>query len=125
QGRYEDRSAFLGIIDTVMRMEEHLHRGKSLKGLQYDTSYDQICTTMALISPRSYALIRAEFGGHGLPACSEQHRAKEGRFKAGIVDENFASARRWADSFSWTGPFILAADDTKVTAALRSYQDGD
>ncbi len=54
-----------------------------------------------------------------------QHRAKAGKFQPGIVDANFDAAVRWAESLGWNGPFILAVDDTKVTAALRSYQDGN
>ncbi|KAM5544147.1 hypothetical protein V8D89_002196 [Ganoderma adspersum] len=122
QGRYDDRQAFLGVLDTTMKIEERLHQGKSLKNIKYDASYDDVCTQLALISPRAYGLVRAEFGGRSLRSM-QQHRAKRGKFKAGIVDENFDAARSWADSLGWTGPFILAVDDTKITPALRSFRD--
>lgn len=52
-------------------------------------------------------------------------RARHGQFKPGIDDSNFDAAMDWAKALGWDGPFILAADDTKVTAALRSFHDGD
>lgn len=52
-------------------------------------------------------------------------RAQHGRFKPGIDDFNFDAAAEWAKRLGWNGPFILAADDTKVVAALRSFHDGD
>lgn len=63
QGRYDDRQAFLGMLDTIMRAEERISKGKTLSGIRYDATFDEICTTMALISPRAYATLRAEFGG--------------------------------------------------------------
>ncbi|KAI1785181.1 hypothetical protein LXA43DRAFT_844094, partial [Ganoderma leucocontextum] len=122
QGLYDDRQAFLGMIETLMKVEERLRKGKSLKNIQYDASYDEVCTLLALTSPRAYGLVRAEFGGRSLRSM-QQHRAKQGKFKAGIVDANFDAARTWADTLDWSGPFILAVDDTKVVPALRSFQD--
>jgi hypothetical protein len=52
-------------------------------------------------------------------------RSKHGRFKPGIVPSNFDDARKWADDLGYTGPFVLAVDDTKTTAGLRSYMDGN
>ncbi len=54
-----------------------------------------------------------------------QLRAKQGRFKAGIADANFDAAAEWASNLGWHGPFILATDDTKIVAGIRSYCDGD
>ncbi|KAI0666860.1 hypothetical protein C8Q78DRAFT_958611, partial [Trametes maxima] len=124
QGRYNDRHVFLGVLDTVMRVEDRMHQGKKITNMRYDVSYDEICTTLALHSPRSYTLLQAELGGRGLRSM-QRIRAKNGQFKSGIHDTNFDSAAAWAKSFGWDGPFILATDDTKVVAALRSYRDGD
>lgn len=63
QGRYDDRQAFLGMLDTIMRVEERMSKGKKTMNIRYDATYDEICTTMALVSPRAYATLRAEFGG--------------------------------------------------------------
>jgi D-arabinose 1-dehydrogenase-like Zn-dependent alcohol dehydrogenase len=50
-------------------------------------------------------------------------RSKMGQFKVGIVDENFDSAKEWAASLGYDGPFVLAVDDTKLVPALRSYDN--
>lgn len=55
--------------------------------------------------------------------CSSALRAKRGHFQPGIVDSNFDSAAAWAANLGWNGPFVLASDDTKIVAALRSYCD--
>ena len=47
-------------------VEDRLRRGKELKNIRYDASYDEICTLVALVSPRAYAILRAEFGGRSL-----------------------------------------------------------
>lgn len=52
-------------------------------------------------------------------------RARTGQFKPGIDDRNFDEVAEWAKKLGWDGPFILAVDDTKVVAALRSFHDGD
>ncbi|EIW65083.1 uncharacterized protein TRAVEDRAFT_79350, partial [Trametes versicolor FP-101664 SS1] len=124
QGRYDDRQAFIGMLDTIMRAEDRLSKGKKLTNIRYDATYDQVCTLMALISPRAYATLRAEFGGRGVRSM-RKIRARNGQFKSGIEDANFDAAVEWARALGWDGPFILAADDTKVVAALRSFHDGE
>ncbi|KAI0630925.1 hypothetical protein C8Q77DRAFT_1018853, partial [Trametes polyzona] len=124
QGRYDDRQAFLGVLDTIMRVEDGMSKGKKVTNIRYDAAYDEVCTTIALISPRAYATIRAEFGGRS-PRSMRMVRARSGQFKPGIDNANFDAVAEWAESLGWNGPFILAADDTKVVAALRSYHDGE
>ncbi|OJT05301.1 hypothetical protein TRAPUB_3891 [Trametes pubescens] len=126
QGRYNDRQAFIGMLDTVtiMRAEDRLSKGKKLTNIRYDATYDEVCTTMALLSPRAYATLRAEFGGRGVRSM-RKIRARNGQFKSGIEDANFDAAEQWAHALGWDGPFILATDDTKVVAALRSFHDGE
>ncbi len=51
-------------------------------------------------------------------------RAKKGHFKPCIAQSNFDGAVKWVKDLGYEGPLVLAADDTKITAALRSYQDG-
>lgn len=46
-----------------MLAEERISKGKTLSGIRMDAAFDEICTTMALVSPRAYATFRAEFGG--------------------------------------------------------------
>ena len=140
-GRYKDQSAFLGLIDAVMQVEDRKARGKALTNVKYDVEFDSICTTLALISPRAYALVQAEFGGRSLRSMASvvfctgfmriltlelprSIRAKQGRFQPGIVDLNFDRALEWTKQLDYSGPFVLATDDTKLIAALRSYQDG-
>jgi hypothetical protein len=41
------------------------------------------------------------------------------------VDANFKAAADWAKDLGYTGNFQLAVDDTKMTAAVRTYTDGD
>lgn len=66
QGRYNDHKAFVGIMDTMMKIEEREAAGKKMTNFKYDASYDEVCTTLALLSPRAYQTIRAEFGGRTL-----------------------------------------------------------
>jgi hypothetical protein len=47
-----------------------------------------------------------------------------GRFQPGIVDRNFEAAATWAADLGYAGNFQLAVDDTKITAAVRTYLDG-
>ncbi len=54
------------MMDTVMRVENSMRRGKQIKNIHYDATYDEVCTTMALISPRAYTLLRTELGGRSL-----------------------------------------------------------
>ncbi|KAH9943952.1 hypothetical protein B0H21DRAFT_469767 [Amylocystis lapponica] len=122
KGRYKNHEAFLGMMDTVMKVEDRLFRGKKITNIKYDAAYDSICTMLALLSPRAYALVQAEFGGRSLRSMS-RIRAKHGQFQPGIVDANFDEAAKWAASLDYHGPFVLATDDTKVVSALRSYQD--
>ncbi|KAI9066463.1 hypothetical protein FKP32DRAFT_1542919, partial [Trametes sanguinea] len=124
RGDYDDRKAFLGMLDAIMQVEERLRNGKKITNIRYDASYDEICTTIALISPRAYATIRAEFGGRGLRSM-RLIRARSGQFRPGIDAVNFDAAAEWARSLGWYGPFILSVDDTKIIAALRSYHDGE
>ncbi|OSC97161.1 hypothetical protein PYCCODRAFT_1377763, partial [Trametes coccinea BRFM310] len=124
RGDYDDRKVFLGMLDAIMQVEERLRKGKKVTNIRYDASYDQICTTIALISPRAYSTIRAEFGGRGLRSM-RLIRAQAGQFRPGIDTVNFDAAAEWARKLGWSGPFILSVDDTKITAALRSYHDGE
>jgi hypothetical protein len=56
----------------------------------------------------------------------DRMRARSGRFKAGIHDENFDSALAWATGFGFPqGPFAVAVDDTKIVAAISTYRDGE
>lgn len=52
-------------------------------------------------------------------------RSKFGRFQPGIVDSNFEAAAQWAKDLGYIGNFQLCVDDTKITAAVRTYMDGD
>lgn len=49
-----------------MKVEDRLRRGKKLMNMRYDTSYDMLCTNIALQSPRSYRALQAELGGRSL-----------------------------------------------------------
>lgn len=46
-----------------MLAEERISKGKTVSGIRYDAGFDEICSTLALVSPRAYATFRAEFGG--------------------------------------------------------------
>jgi hypothetical protein len=59
-----------------------------------------------------------------LPLNRRSIRSKHGRFKPGIIPSNFDDAQKWAEDLGYSGPFVLAVDDTKTTAGLRSYMDG-
>lgn len=65
-GRYADQSAFLGMLDAIMKVEDRKFRGKSLKNMKYDAHFDLICTNLALVSPRAYKIMRSEFAGRNL-----------------------------------------------------------
>lgn len=54
------------MMDTIMKVEDRLRRGKKITNIRYDTRYDDICTNLALISPRAYSLLQAELGGRSL-----------------------------------------------------------
>ncbi|KAH9900736.1 hypothetical protein C8Q73DRAFT_606160, partial [Cubamyces lactineus] len=123
RGHYDDRQAFIGMLHTILQVEDRLRRGKKIMNIRYDASYDEICTNLALISPRAYTLLQAELGGRSLRSM-QMVRAKHGKFKPGIDDANFDAAAEWAHNLGWTGPFVLSADDTKIVTALRSYNDG-
>ncbi|KAI0059300.1 hypothetical protein BV25DRAFT_1809175 [Artomyces pyxidatus] len=122
-GRYKNQEAFLGMMDAIMKVEDRRFRGKGLQNIQYDASYDTVCTTLALICPRGYRILQAEFAGRTLRNISLIQQ-KIGRFQSGIVAVNFDAALQWAFELGYSGPFILAVDDTKVLTALRSYVDG-
>jgi hypothetical protein len=66
EGRYNDQSAFLGILDAIMTVEDRRFKGKSLKNMKYDAQFDLICTNLALVSPRAYKIIQSEFAGRSL-----------------------------------------------------------
>ena len=65
-GCYKDQSAFLGMLDAIMKVEERRYKGKKLMNMKYDAHFDLICTNLALISPRAYKVIQAEFAGRTL-----------------------------------------------------------
>jgi hypothetical protein len=51
------------MLDAIMKVEEWRFKGKSLKNMTYDAHFDLICTNLALVSPRAYKIIQAEFAG--------------------------------------------------------------
>ncbi|KAG5636706.1 hypothetical protein H0H81_007102 [Sphagnurus paluster] len=124
-GRYDYKHpALCGMLQAITISEDRSHKGKSLKNMKYDADFDIICTNLALISPQAYKIIQAEFGGRSLRSM-RYLRAKGGRYQPGIVESNFDAAQKWLADMGYDGPVVLAVDDTKVTAALRSYRDGD
>lgn len=53
-------------MKTIMKLEENASKGKKNTNMRYDASWDEICTTIALISPRAYRALQAELGGRSL-----------------------------------------------------------
>ena len=54
------------MLDAIMKVEERRFKGKSLKNMTYDAHFDLICTNLALVSPRAYKIVQAEFAGRTL-----------------------------------------------------------
>ncbi|KAI0309489.1 hypothetical protein OF83DRAFT_1071981, partial [Amylostereum chailletii] len=125
QGCYRDQAAFLGMLDAIMKVEDRNFRGKGLQNIKYDASFDMVCANLALISPRAYRTVQAEFAGRSIRSI-QSIQQKKGRFKPGIVDSNFDDLQQWAKDLGFPeGPFIIAVDDTKLLPGLRAYCDGD
>ncbi len=55
RGHYGYRQAFLGMMDTTMKAEDRLRRRKKITNIRYGARYEDICTNLALISPRAYS----------------------------------------------------------------------
>jgi hypothetical protein len=54
------------MLTAIMEVEDRGFRGKGLQNIRYDMSFDDICTNLALISPRAYKVVQAEFSGRSL-----------------------------------------------------------
>jgi hypothetical protein len=54
------------MLDAIMKVEERRYKGKKLMNMKYDAHFNLICTNLALISPRAYKVIQAEFAGRTL-----------------------------------------------------------
>jgi hypothetical protein len=62
-GCYKDFDVFTGIAEMIMKVEERRFKGKKLTNMKYDASWDQVCTMLALTSPRAYKILTGELGG--------------------------------------------------------------
>jgi hypothetical protein len=62
-GRYKDLSAFIGLLEAIVAVEDRTYRGKKLTNMNYNADFHTICTNLVLISPCAYNLFRDVFAG--------------------------------------------------------------
>lgn len=120
-GQFKDADVLLGAIQVMVAKHTREARGKKLTNMHYPEAFDNVCTVLATVSPRAYRLFRAFFGGRDQR--SMRHRAADsGRFEPGFSADNAAAAARIIESYDYTGPVVLACDDTKLEPVLREVQ---
>lgn len=51
------------MVEAIVKKTERILAGKSLKNIHYTTAFGQLCDVLANISPHSYRIFQAHFGG--------------------------------------------------------------
>lgn len=124
------------MVQALVVKQKRVDAGKSLKNMQYDTSFDQFCDLLASISKRAYLTFQKHFGGrglrsmryvgsdirpdHALTSVYSQIRAKLPSFRPGISALNVGRAAEVLKKLDYTGPLALSWDDTALEAAIQS-----
>lgn len=120
-GQFKDADVLLGAIQVMVSKHTREARAKKMTNMHYPEAFDNVCTVLATVSPRAYRLFRAFFGGRDQR--NMRHRAAHGeRFEPGFSKDNAAAAARILESYGYTGPVVLACDDTKLEPVLREVQ---
>lgn len=65
-GTYAQYETFLGLVKAMVTKTDRLAKGKSLRNMKYDSSFDQVCSIIALVAPRAYKTFRYHLGGRSL-----------------------------------------------------------
>lgn len=65
-GDYDSQGVVLGMVEALVKRNERLKLGKSLKNMRYPEEFNEFCNILASTSPRAYRSFRQHFGGRGL-----------------------------------------------------------
>ncbi|KAJ6524888.1 hypothetical protein DFH09DRAFT_1372073 [Mycena vulgaris] len=111
-----------GMIEALVLKQSRIHKGKSLKNIQYPPEFDEFCNLLASTSPRAYLTFQKTFGGRGTRSM-RQVRAKLPRFGPGILGTNVARAVDILIKLEYSGPLSLSCDDTALEPAISVFQE--
>ncbi|KAJ7723096.1 hypothetical protein DFH07DRAFT_759651, partial [Mycena maculata] len=120
-GTYKSET-LTGMVEALVVKENRLGKNKSLRSMQYGSSFDQFCDLLASISKRAYLTFQKHFGGRGLRSM-RQIRAKLPAFRPGISAHNVSRAAEVLKALNYTGPLALSWDDTALEAAISVHEE--
>ncbi|EJD37182.1 hypothetical protein AURDEDRAFT_129656 [Auricularia subglabra TFB-10046 SS5] len=118
-GDYKEDGVFLGAVQAMVSKKSREVRGKGLQNFKYPEAFDNACFALRSISGRAYDMFRAIWGGR-TPRSIRAVERKSPRFCPGLSKENVDSAATIIASYNYTGPVIVACDDTKLEPGLRA-----
>lgn len=89
--------------------------------MQFDTYFDSFLTTMAAMSPAAAKYFCDNFAGQSLRSMRQQRQKNGGQLDDGIVLKHFERVSGYIKDLGYTGPLVLAPDQTVCVKSLRSH----
>ena len=138
KGKYENHKLLLGLVHAAVGKTDRDERHVGLQNFSYTSFLLQASHVASVLSPEVYRFLQTQLQ---LPSIRHHQyvylshflndanstcrmvRSREPSFPVCIDERCFVNAQSYVTSLHYTGPVVLACDDTKLHPSLQVYWD--